>query len=46
MKKKYFDVETEIIFFETQDVITGSTGIFDSENEDGDVTGDDPYGDF
>ena len=46
MKKKYFEVETEIIFFETQDVITKSSGVFDNNNEDNDVTGDDPYGDF
>ena len=43
MKKKYFDLEAYIIFFETQDVVTLSNPV---GNEDDDVTGDDPYGDF
>ena len=38
MKKKYFDLEIEIVVLAMQDIVTFSNG--DDHN---DVTGDDPY---
>ena len=38
MKKKYFDLEIEIVVVAMQDIVTFSNG-----NDPNDVTGNDPY---
>ena len=43
MKKEYFDMEIELIVLMQQDIVTASNGV---GNEENDVDGDDPYGDF
>lgn len=43
MKKKYFELEIELVTLMQEDVITGSNDVLNDSN---DVDGDDPYGDF